>query len=82
MNNAMQLKAIIKNLAKEKHISAQLVMQNFMLERLTLISGYFSADNENLDPKVSEEKILRKTVEDANNKLQRQNSERSRDTGR
>lgn len=36
MNNAMQLKAIIKNLAKEKHKSAQLVMQNFMLERLTL----------------------------------------------
>lgn len=34
MRNAMQLKAIIKNLAKEKHISAQLVMQNFMLERL------------------------------------------------
>ena len=30
----MQLKAIIKNLAKEKRISAQLVMQNFMLERL------------------------------------------------
>lgn len=30
----MQLKAIIKNLAKEKNISAQLVMQNFMLERL------------------------------------------------
>ncbi|XCP84488.1 nucleotidyl transferase AbiEii/AbiGii toxin family protein [Roseburia hominis] len=34
MKNAMQLKAIIKKLAKEKHISAQLVMQNFMLERL------------------------------------------------
>jgi len=34
MKNAMQLKAIIKNLAKEHHISAQLVMQNFMLERL------------------------------------------------
>ena len=34
MINAMQLKAIIKNMAKEKHISAQLVMQNFMLERL------------------------------------------------
>lgn len=34
MRNAMQLKAIIKNLAKEKNISAQLVMQNFMLERL------------------------------------------------
>lgn len=34
MKNAMQLKAIIKNIAKEKHISAQLVMQNFMLEKL------------------------------------------------
>lgn len=34
MKNAMQLKAIIKNIAKEKHIAAQLVMQNFMLERL------------------------------------------------
>ena len=34
MKNAMQLKAIIKNIAKEKHISAQLVMQNYMLERL------------------------------------------------
>jgi len=34
VKNAMQLKAIIKNLAKEKHLSAQLVMQNFMLERL------------------------------------------------
>jgi len=34
MKNVMQLKAIIKNLAKEKHISAQLVMQNYMLERL------------------------------------------------
>lgn len=32
MKNAMQLKAIIKNLAKEKHISAQIVMQNFMLK--------------------------------------------------
>ena len=34
MKNAMQLKAIIKNISKEKQISAQLVMQNFMLERL------------------------------------------------
>lgn len=33
-NNPMQLKAFIKNKAKEKHISAQLVMQNYMLERL------------------------------------------------
>ncbi len=34
MKNAMQLKSIIKNISKEKGISAQLVMQNFMLERL------------------------------------------------
>ena len=33
-NNPMQLKAYIKNKAAEKHISAQLVMQNYMLERL------------------------------------------------
>lgn len=32
-NNPMQLKAFIKKKAKEKHISAQLVMQNYMLER-------------------------------------------------
>lgn len=30
----MQLKAVIKSIAKKKHISAQLVMQNYMLERL------------------------------------------------
>lgn len=34
MKNVMQLKAVMKNLAKEKHISAQLIMQNYMLERL------------------------------------------------
>ena len=34
MKNAMQLKSIIKNLAREKHISAQLALQNFMLERM------------------------------------------------
>lgn len=33
MKNATQLKALIKNLAKEKCISAQLVLQNYMLER-------------------------------------------------
>lgn len=33
MKNAMQLKAIVKNIAKEKRISAILVMQNYMLER-------------------------------------------------
>lgn len=34
MKNAMQLKAIIKKMAKERNISAQLVLQNYMLERL------------------------------------------------
>jgi len=34
MKNAMQLKALIKNLAQDKSISSQLVMQNYMLERL------------------------------------------------
>lgn len=34
MKNAMQLKAIIKKMAQEKKISAQLVLQNYMLERL------------------------------------------------
>jgi len=34
MKNAMQLKTIIKNMAKQKNISAQLVLQNYMLERL------------------------------------------------
>lgn len=34
MKNAMQLKAYVKNLAKEKNMSAQIVLQNYMLERL------------------------------------------------
>jgi len=34
MSKAMQLKAKIKNLALKKHIPAQAVLQNFMLERL------------------------------------------------
>ena len=33
MKNAMQLKAIVKNMAREKKVSAQLVLQNYMLER-------------------------------------------------
>ncbi len=32
--NPMQLKAFIKKKATEKKISAQLIMQNYMLERL------------------------------------------------
>ena len=34
MKNAMQLKSTIKKISKEKGISAQLIMQNYMLERL------------------------------------------------
>ncbi len=34
MKNATQLKALIKNIAKDKGISAQIVMQNYMLERM------------------------------------------------
>ena len=34
MKNAMQLKAIMKAVAKEKRISVQLTLQNYMLERL------------------------------------------------
>ncbi len=38
MKNAMQLKAIIKNMAKDKHISAQLVMQNLLLEDREIVT--------------------------------------------
>ena len=34
IKNSMSLKAYIKNKANEKHIPSQLVMQNYMLERL------------------------------------------------
>lgn len=34
MKNAMQLKAIPKNMAKQKSISAQLVLQNYFAELL------------------------------------------------
>jgi len=34
LKNAMQLKATIKNISKSKNVSAQIVMQNYMLERL------------------------------------------------
>ena len=33
-NNPMQLKARIKNLAAEKHLPAQIVLQNYLMERL------------------------------------------------
>lgn len=33
MKNAMQLKAIIKNIAKKKNVSATLILQNYVLER-------------------------------------------------
>ena len=34
MKNAMQLKAVIRNIAKEKGIAAQALLQNYMMERL------------------------------------------------
>lgn len=34
MNNAMSLKARIRNIAKEKNITAQVILQNYMFERL------------------------------------------------
>ncbi len=34
MRNAMQLKAKIRNISREKRISAQVVLQNYMMERL------------------------------------------------
>lgn len=34
MKNAMQLKAILKNMAKQKNISAQHVLQNYFAELL------------------------------------------------
>ena len=43
MSNAMSLKAKIRNIAKQKNIPAQVVMQNYMFERLLVrlsASGY------------------------------------------
>ncbi len=34
MSNAMSLKAKIRNIARQKNISAQVVLQNYMFERL------------------------------------------------
>ena len=34
MKNATQLKAIVRNISKEKKISAQLILQIYMMERL------------------------------------------------
>ncbi len=33
MRNVMQLKALIRNISKDKNISSQIIMQNYMLER-------------------------------------------------
>lgn len=34
MNGATQLKALIRNLSKEKNINAQILLRNYMLERI------------------------------------------------
>lgn len=36
MSNAMSLKARIRNIAKKKNIPAQVIMQNYMFERLLI----------------------------------------------
>ena len=45
MKNAMSLKAIVKNIAKDKGITAQLVLQNYFLERLLERISYSSYKN-------------------------------------
>ena len=34
MNTSIQLKALIRNLSKEKNVQAEIILRNFMLERL------------------------------------------------
>ena len=34
MNTATQLKALIRNISKEKKVNAQILLRNYMLERL------------------------------------------------
>ena len=34
MNTSAQLKALIRNLSKEKSVQAEIILRNFMLERL------------------------------------------------
>ena len=41
MKNAISLKAIVKNIAKQKGITAQLVLQNYFLERLIRKDFFF-----------------------------------------
>lgn len=36
MNNSMSLKAKIRNIAKQKNIPAQVILQNYMFERLLI----------------------------------------------
>ena len=40
MSNAMRLKAKIRNIAKQKNIPAQVVLQNYMFERLYFWNEY------------------------------------------
>ncbi|PTV93044.1 hypothetical protein C8C76_15510 [Halanaerobium saccharolyticum] len=36
MKNLMQLKDLVKNLAKEKNINSQVILRNYMMQRLLL----------------------------------------------
>ena len=47
MSNAMSLKAKIRNIARQKNIPAQVVLQNYMFERLLVrLSASKYKDNE------------------------------------
>lgn len=42
MNTSIQLKALIRNLSKEKNVQAEIILRNFMLERLLERIALFS----------------------------------------
>ena len=70
MRNAMQLKVVIRNMAKEKKIRAQLVLQKYMLERfpervsLSAYRDYYDIyiltklQRENIDPPTLRETLV------------------------
>jgi hypothetical protein len=82
--NAMQLKAFIKKKAAENSISAQLVMQNYMLERLLervclskykhnliLKGGFLISAIVGLDTRATMDRILQSKVFDVNHETVR-----------
>ena len=60
MKNAMSLKARIRNLARQKNIPAQVILQNLMFERLLVRQANRLAKME----QVSREDLMLLTAED------------------